>query len=180
LWAEPVLEFRLLAASVLGQVSVQPLEDVLSRVDAWAKPSTERRLVLALIDDGLVSLRSTLPERYLDQVEHWLSASQSFYRQLGLQALLPLLSLAEFKNLPHVMRLITPLARLAPSGLRPDLLAVIEQMAIRSPQETAFFLRKNLDFKNDSPGAVWLARHSLVYFPSETRSMLRQALREEP
>ncbi len=87
LWSKPVLEFRLLAAFTLGQISVQPLEDILGRVNAWAKPSTERRLIRALIDDGLVSVRTALPEEYLNQVELWLSADQSFYRQLGLQAL---------------------------------------------------------------------------------------------
>lgn len=178
LWSEPVLEFRLLAAFTLGQISVQPLEDILGRVNAWAKPSTERRLIRALIDDGLVSVRTALPEEYLNQVELWLSADQSFYRQLGLQALTPLLSMVEFENLPLVMRLITPLVRAAPPGLRPDLLAVIEIMAARSPKETAFFLRNNLAIKDDNPGTAWLARQSLNYFPADTRTALRTALRE--
>lgn len=178
LWSEPVLEFRLLAAFTLGQISVQPLEDILGRVNAWAKPSTERRLIRALIDDGLVSVRTALPEEYLNQVELWLSADQSFYRQLGLQALTPLLSMAEFENLPLVMRLITPLVRAAPPGLRPDLLAVIEIMAARSPKETAFFLRNNLAIKDDNPGTAWLARQSLNFFPADTRTALRTALRE--
>jgi hypothetical protein len=178
LWSEPMLEFHLLAVMILGQISVQPLEDILRRVNAWAMPSTEGRLIRALIDDGLISVRSTRPDQYIHQVEIWLSADQTFYRQLGLQALVPLLEMDEFENLPVVMRLITPLVRAAPPGLRPDLLAVIKLMATRSPKETAYFLRQNLVIKDENPGTAWLARQSLVSFPAETRTMLRAALRE--
>lgn len=178
LWSEPVLEFRILAAITLGQVSAQPIEDILNRVNAWAKPSTESRLIRALINDGLVSVRSTWPDQYIQQVEIWLSVDQIFYRQLGLQALLPLLEMEEFENLPVAMRLITPLVRAAPSGLRTDLLAVIRLMAARSPKETAFFLRQNLAIKDENPGTAWLARQSVGFFPPDTRSVLRSALRE--
>jgi hypothetical protein len=178
LWSEPVLEFRLLAVMILGQVSVQPVEDILSRVNTWAKPSTESRLIRALIVDGLALVRSVVADEYIHQVEIWLSTDQTFYRQLGLQALVPLLEMNEFENLPVVMRLITPLVRAAPSGLRPDLLAVIKLLAARSPKETSYFLRQNLAIKEENPGTAWLARQSLAYFPGETRTMLRDALRE--
>lgn len=179
LWSKPVLEFRLLVAMILGQVTVQPLVDILDRVNAWAKPSTESRLIRALIVDGLASVRSQCPDHYLKQIETWFSSERLFYQQLGLQALLPLLDLFEFDNLPAGMRLITPLVRAAPPSLRPDLLEVIQRMATRSPKETAFFLRHNLTIKEDNPGTAWLTRQSLAYFPPETRSVLRSALKEQ-
>jgi hypothetical protein len=76
------------------------------------------------------------------------------------------------------MRLITPLVRLAPVSIRPDLLQVIQRMASRSPKETAFFLRQNLVIKEDNPGTAWLTRQSLAYFPADTRAVLRAALKE--
>jgi hypothetical protein len=178
LWSEPVLEFRLLATMILGQIPVQPLDDILGRVNAWATPSTESRLVHALIADGLVLMRASRPDEYIHQVEVWLSTDLPFYRQLGLQALVPLLDMNEFENLPLVMRLITPLVRAAPPGLRPDLLEVIKRMASRSPKETSYFLRQNLIIKDENPGTAWLARQSLAFFPAETRTVLRTALRE--
>ena len=179
LWSKPVLEFRQLAAIILGQVAVQPLEDILSRVNAWATPSTESRLIHALIADGLVSVRSAWPDQYLHQIETWLSSGKSFYSHVGLQALLPLLEMVEFDNLPAGLRMITPLVRAAPPSLRPDLLQVIRRMATRSPKETAFFLRQNLTIKDDNPGTAWLTRQSLAYFPAETRAVLRAALKEQ-
>ena len=178
LWLKPVLEFRLLAAMILGQVAVQPMEDILGRVNAWAIPSTESRLIQALIADGLISVRLDWPDQYLHQIEIWLSSGKLFYSQLGLQALLPLLEMVEFDNLPAGMRMITPLVRAAPQSLRPDLLQVIQRLAARSPKETAFFLRQNLIIKEDNPGTAWLTRQSLAYFPADTRAVLRAALKE--
>ena len=179
LWSKPVLEFRQLAAIILGQVAIHPLEDILDRVNAWAKPSTESRLIQALISDGLHLVRLDCPEQYLTQIEIWFAKGQPFYNHLGLQALLPLLEQVEFENLPAALRMITPLVRHAPTILRPDLLAVIQRMAASSPKETAFFLRQNLAIKEDNPGTPWLTRQSLVYFPVETRAVLRAALKEQ-
>jgi hypothetical protein len=178
LWAEPVYEFRLLAASLLGLVTVEPREEILARVVAWANPSTELRLLRALLTAGLARFRRERPEAYLLQVEAWLRAEETYLQHLGLQALVALLSDGEFDNLPAVFRLLTPLARSAPAGLRPDLLEVIQRLAGRSPQETAFFLRQNLAPKAEHPGAAWLARQSLAAFPPELESGLRAALRE--
>ena len=50
LWLEPYLEFRLLAASVVGQVSPMPVSSVIQRVESWAEPSTEDRLINALVN----------------------------------------------------------------------------------------------------------------------------------
>jgi len=94
-------------------------------VNEWAKPSTESRLIHALIAEGLISVRSAWPDQYLRQIETWLSSGKSFYSHLGLQALLPLLEMVEFDNLPAGMKLVTPLVRAAPPSLRPDLLEVI-------------------------------------------------------
>lgn len=179
LWSKQVLEFRLLATMILGQVAVPPTEDILDRVNAWAIPSTESRLIQAMIADGLVSIRLDWPDQYLNQIEIWFSSEQLFYQQLGLQALLPLLEMVEFDNLPAGMRLITPLVRAAPPSLRPDLLQVIQRMAARSPKETAFFLRQNLIIKEENPGTAWVTRQSLAFFPVDTRAVLRAALKEQ-
>ena len=178
LWSEPYLEFRLLATSLLGLVSPHPLEPVLGRVRAWARPRTEARLTRDLINTGLTRIRREHPARYLQIAEAWIASPELFSQQLGLQALVPLLGLHEFQDIPLLIKMLTPLIRSAPSPLRPDLIDVIAGLAKRSPQETAYFLRQNLAVKSDNPITAWLIRQSLHSFPAEIQTYLRTALHE--
>lgn len=179
LWEEPYLEFRLLAASILGQIPPNPPEPILDRVLSWAIPSTEDRLLDALIGEGLSRVRKESPDSFLNQVEGWLTAAEVFPQQLGLRATHTLVSDRYFKNLPFLFRMMAPLVRKASPQLRPYLLDVLRALAMRSPKEAAFFLRKNLSVKTDNPGTAWLTRNSLRYFPAEEQARLRVALREE-
>lgn len=178
LWAEPCLEFRMLAASILGNVSPQPPERVIERFGNWAKPGTDDRLVSALVEVGLARLRRENPERYLEETKSWLASEEAFSQRLGLRALLSLVRSQEFENLPLAMRLLAPLVRSAPHRLRPDLLDVIRALAERSPGETAYFLRQNLSVKSDNPGTAQIIRSGLRFFPPEDQAALRQAVRE--
>lgn len=178
LWDEPVFEFRSLAIALIGQVTPEPPEEILDLVETWAIPSTELRLLKSIFATGLSRVRREFPQVYLRQAGRWLASERTFNRQLGLQALVPLLAEAEFENLPVVFRMLAPLVRAAPVPLHPDLLDIIQQLARHSPKETAFFLRQNLEIKTDNPGTAWLARHSLSSFPPEIQASLRSALRE--
>ncbi len=179
LWAEPYLEFRLLAASVLGEIPPKPVERLLERVKAWVNPNTDDRLLTALVEAGLVKLREEETETYLSHIKAWLGDEDILYQRMGLRAIYYLLKSPDFKNVPAAMRLVAPLVRSAPSRLRPDLVDVLQVLASRSPKETAFFLRQNLGVITDNPGTAWVIRNSLRYFPLETQVSLRQALRGE-
>lgn len=179
LWAEPVLEFRALAATLLGNAPLESPAEIVWRVKAWAEQSSEQRLIRAIIGEGLVSLAAVYPDEYLQVAREWLESPHTFQRHLGLVALHALLSRSDFVNLPIVMKMVTPLVRSAPSSLRPDLLDLIERLASRSPAETAYFLRQNLAVKTENLGTAWLTRQSLDYFPSELQGGLRAALRED-
>lgn len=179
LWTEPYLEFRMLAASVLGTVSLDPPERIIERFKNWANPVTDDRLVSALVEQGLGRLRREAPERYLEEIKSWLGTVEIFAQRLGLRALLSLVRSQEFDDLPLAMRLLAPLVRSAPHRLRPDVMDVIQALAERSPAETAYFLRQNLSVKTDNPATAQIIRNSLRYFPPQDQASLRQAVREE-
>jgi hypothetical protein len=178
LWQEPIYEFRQLAISLVGQVPPDPPEEIFNLVRGWAVPSTEMRLLSMLFSTGLARVRRERPQVYLRQIQRWLASSLNFTKQLGLQALLPLLAEPGFANLPVLFRMLAPLVRAAPTPLRADLLEIIQRLAQLSPKEAAFFLRQNLTVKTDNPGTAWLARHSLASFPPEIQANLRAVLRE--
>jgi hypothetical protein len=178
LWAEPYLEFRFLAAGILGLVPADPPDDILERINAWAIPGIEDRLLNEVIKEGLVEVSKSTPERYLDQLEEWLTAEEVLSRRVGLKAIAIILADRDFENLPKIFRLLAPLVRSSPSQLRPDLLDVMRSLAKRSPNEAAYFLRQNLTVMVNDDDTAWLIRNSVRYFPEEVQSSLKAALRE--
>jgi hypothetical protein len=176
LWEEGTLEYRLLAAGLLGTVPPKPVEPVLKRVEAWCLSNTENRLINALLTDGMARLRKEAPAEVILQIKAWLESGRFFTQQLGLRSLLPILSKQDDETLPVFYRLLTPLVRVAPANLRPDLLDVLRGLARRSPRETAYFLRQTLELPN-SPDTPWLIRQCAAEFPSELQASLRAATR---
>jgi hypothetical protein len=178
LWGEPYLECRLLAIELLGLIPPDPPDEVLERVNAWATPKIEDRLLNALVNKGLIEVSKRYPELFLSQVDEWLTSEEDLARRMGLKAISMMLEDRDFENLPKIFRLLAPLIRSSPSQLRPDLLDVIQSLAKRSPNETAFFLRQNLSVLEDNSGTAWLIRNSARYFPAEIQISLKNALRE--
>jgi hypothetical protein len=177
LWEQPYLEFRLLAAALLGQVSDQPADLILNRVQAWVKTSQEDRLIRAILTEGLAGLRRDEPDRLLQLIEEWLDSPEVYYQQLGLRTLATVAADPDFENLPVSFRLIVALVREAPQPLRPDLLYLLATLAHRTPRETAYYLRQSLDATH-SPATAWLIRQSLREFPVEFQEGLRVVARE--
>jgi hypothetical protein len=65
----------------------------------------------------------------------------------------------------------------SPKGLlRNEILSVLEEMAVKAPEETAYFLEKSLKSAGDNEQIAWYVRKSLNCFPTESRSILRQVL----
>ncbi len=177
LWAEPYLEFRLLAAFLLGRLPLESSHFVLDRAQQWLAARPEDRLVDALLSQGFARLRQEAPEQYLKLAGTWLNAPEDFIQQMGLRALLPLLDdPTQHHHLPALFRLITPFTRIAPKALRNDVLAILRRLARFSPQETAYFLRQCLS-SPDNPDTIWLARQVLPDLPEEISASLRAALK---
>ncbi len=178
LWSEPYLEFRLLAASLIGLVSPNPPESIFGRIKSWTGPSTEERLVNALIISGLERVRLECPDSYIGQIETWLKSKHSFDNRLGLKAIPPLLETPSFGDFPLIYRLLDQVMRIAQPSLRTELLAVIQALANRSPKETAFFLHQTMITGVDNPNLAWYLRHSFKFFPPDYQAYLQEALRE--
>jgi hypothetical protein len=175
-WERAILEFRLMAANVLGMVAPQDPQPILERVQSWNADNREDVLLQAIAGPGLARLREESGELFIEQLEGWLSSTIPEERKLGLQALLALVDRPHFENLPVAFRLLAPLTQETPRELRPYILDILRPLARRSPQETAYFLRQAL-VQSRTPTALWLTRHALDFFPEENRKKLRETLR---
>ncbi len=176
LWQQPYLEFRLTAASLIGQVFPLPVKPVFSRVETWNEPSTEDRLVKALVNSGLKRILNEYQEIYVEQVDTWLRSRSGERNRLGLIACPPLLERREFDDYPLLFNRLSNLMRSEKSPLRNDILIVIQEFAARTPDETAYFLDTALRSTSDNAQIAWYIRNSLSYFPPNTRSDLREKL----
>jgi len=176
LWVEPNYDFKLMSARLLGQVSIDSPELVLERVHAWVQQGLDKRILDGLLQFGLMRLKKEAPKQVVALATSWLEASDLTYQQAGLRALLPVIDGAGHEYLPAIFRLLTPYLRIAPSLLRPDILAVLSALVHSSPSETAYLLRQNLAAP-DNPDTAWLIRKVLDGFPPESQQGLKQAMK---
>jgi len=177
LWDEPYLEFRQLAAMLLGRLNPDSPKPILARLQTWITPQLELHLIETLLSVGVERLHREQSGALLNLIQQWLDNTQPFYQQLGLRALLPLIDDPGFENIPIFYPMIQPLCQAAPGILRPDLLDVVSALARRSPPEAAYFLRQTLAFP-DAPLTPWLVRQSLSQFPPDLQAGLRSAVRD--
>lgn len=177
LWAEPIIEFRLLAITLLGRLHTDSYEPVIDRVQSWLTSMPEERLLKAILEKSLTRMRRAYPKFYLEIIEEWLKAEEIYPRQVGLRALISLLEDPNFGNLPILYRLLTPLVRVPPPALRQDLVEVLRNLIHHYPQEASYILQENLS--EDRPDTAWLARQVINDFPTDMQNKLRELLRLE-
>ncbi|MFZ6031453.1 MAG: DNA alkylation repair protein [Chloroflexota bacterium] len=178
LWEEPILEHRLLAAGVLGEL---PPADSAAQVEllrSWIESIPEEQVLTAVLQQGTRQLRQHQPERLLALAEGWLNRTQVLWLQAGLRLLETLAGEPGFENLPAIYTRITSLARTLPAPARSHMVALLRALLRRAPSEAAFFLRDNLKAPNN-PDTPWLIRQLLDEFPQEIQNSLRQSLREQ-
>lgn len=176
LWAEPNYDLQLLAARLLGQVTITPPDPILERLHAWVHSGLDKRVLDGVLAHGLVKFQRSSPGQVLELAATWLASSEFTLQQAGLRLLLPLIDHSGLENLPDISRLLMPSLRVAPTRLRPDILSVLTALARLSPSETAYLLRQNLSAP-DNPDTAWLIRQVLDEFPQETRAGLRAAMK---
>jgi len=172
LWEQEYHECSLLAARIMGILPIDPLEPIQLRMLRWSKQDFGP-LQQALLDEGLSRWRKEAPASFLSLLETWLKSSGLEDQMIGLRAMLPLLKNSSFDNLPLLFRYISPFIQNAPSKVRPDLLAIMEALARRSPKETAYFLRQNM-FAQDT---AWVTRQIITVFPVDIQKNLREAMK---
>jgi len=176
LWASAYLEPRLFAAMMLGQIPLRQAENVLERLNAWARPDEQRILLQALLDQGTQRLRREGSDALLEIYDRWLAQNQPERQALGLSALLPLVADPAFENLPPLFAMLFPLVSRAPTALFNDLSAVLTGLARHSPTETVYFLRQVLSSPTGK-NTPRLIRRVFPFLSPEQQNSLKAALK---
>ena len=105
----------------------------------------EERLVSALVENGLIRLRSQAPAVYIDAVEEWLWSENALLKALGLRALALALADPRYENLPRYFNLLTPFLRQAVEALEESQAAFLARQTLpRFPPEVQAGLKEAL------------------------------------
>ena len=178
LWMESILEFRLLAVSLVGQVSPKPFQVIITRVELWANSTSEERLIKAIVNSGLVRFLMEYPGDYLEQIEIWLSSEEKQFNRLGLLSVPPLLESGNFEDYPQLFNQLGKLMRGELTPIKTEILEIIEVLAHLAPEETAYFLGQAKKTADENASISWYIRNSLSYFPVDSQRYLRAVLLE--
>jgi hypothetical protein len=176
LWDEGWLETRLLAAYLLGRIPPQE-ERLLARLTAWTQAVRDPSVRAALLTTSLTRLRRETPDLFLVLVKEWLHPARQRMWSNGLQALIPLISSADFDNLPPIFEIVEPIFKASPAALQFELQELLTALYNASPDETLHFLEHILRTASSPLPAVSFRRMS-PDLPQELRNLLREALRK--
>ena len=177
LWQDKHLETRTLAAFLVGQAPPSPPQPIIERLTAWGEPGTPAVILDALLERGSRRLRREYPLQWLETIETWMKRKELPYVSIGLRAMLSVIADPDFENLPPVFRMVGDHVREPSDSILSNLTAVLEALTVRSPMETAYFLRRQvLTSSMTSPASLRLVRRCLLLLPPEAQASLRSAL----
>jgi hypothetical protein len=178
LWAETMLEPRLLGATLLGHIPLTPPETILNRLYSFAQPGTDSLLLTSLMEYGGRSLRQELPARWIELIESWANETLPARQAIALRAIVATTQDENFVNLPPLFRIFSRLLQVGHPLLQAELQTALLALLHRSPKETIFLLRQVLPLST-SPTTHRLVRLSLSQVPIEHQAALRQALHSQ-
>jgi hypothetical protein len=172
LWQSPVLEMRLVAIYLLGEIPASQTEEVKARLKTWCNPAEDTAVLLDLLSIGGKNIRKHSPLAWLEICEEWLGDIDPQILKIGLRALEPFLVEYQMEHLPRVFNLLEAPLRNPSHAVMTEIEVVITQLYAISPMETQFFIRNCLENKPDQQ-CLRLIRRLLPGFSGETQTYLR-------
>ncbi|KXK16273.1 MAG: hypothetical protein UZ14_CFX002000006 [Chloroflexi bacterium OLB14] len=177
LWDEGALETRLLAAFLLGRIPPQE-ERLLPRITAWTQQIRDPEVRSALLTTSLSRMRKETPNQFLILVREYLHPERSRSWSNGIQALIPMISEANDKNLPTILDIVEPIIEESPSTLQNDISDLIVTLYRTSPNETTFMLKHVLQNTENQMVTITMRRIS-TNFPLALQNELKDYLRPQ-
>lgn len=175
LWKDSYLEVRKTALFILNTVPLEGPTEIRSRLESWVSHELDKDLGIYLLSYGTRRLQSEYPKSWEAMVESWLTHDNPKMIVLGLQGLIEGIKNPDYKNLPVIFRMSSPLFQNPQHAYSRILQELIESLAARSQTETAFFIRQTL-FISQAPEARKLIKNCLPFFTEDLQQDLISAL----
>lgn len=177
LWKQPYWELRSLAANLLGQYQAEDYSPVFSRINDWLNNDPGDQVASLILENATCLLRKEASSMLFEWTKDLIASEQVHSARIALRLLAVLAKDGKIEDFPTIFKQTNPLLRTLPQSLRQDLLNLLQELARRSPSETAYILRKNLETE-DSSNAAWVIRQVLEAFPVSYQEIMRSAIRQ--
>jgi hypothetical protein len=175
LWKASHLEQKLVAAFILGQCPLNPIEAITERLLSWCNPDEDSIVLQAVLNQGSEEMRMAQPETWISLILSWLERETPSYQKMGLNALLPLVQDRNFENLPPIYRLISTVVQNPSPVYQNELVEILSALAKREPVETAYFIRQSLNLGLPQ-STLRIFRRCLPAFDDQAQASLRNLL----
>jgi hypothetical protein len=177
LWKDDHMEIKQTAIHILSQVPINEPALILSRITKWVSPNLDKGLISQLFSTGSQQLQDDFQEEWEQFIISFLEKEDPKTIALGIKGLSEGLKGPNFKNLPAVFRLISPLIRNPHPAYQQDLVRLVSNLVRHSPTETAFFLKQILTV-SESSATEKLIKDCLYAFPEDLRLDLRASIKK--
>ncbi len=176
LWQEPEIELRELAAQLLGRLPRDQFSEVTRRIQEWSLVESDAELLPFLHQNASAAIRKEASDLWLEVLDGWNSASETWLAKLALDGTIPLIDDHAFDNLPAIFTFISPLILNPKPQNHYELLNVIDHLARRSEVETVYFLKQVMSLTT-APGMGRFLRRAIELFSPTMQESLRAAMR---
>jgi hypothetical protein len=178
LWAAPQLEMKELAATVLGEINLDHIHEVVEFLKIWAQPGVPPEVLVPLFEHGGRQLRTGASTVWLSMIEDWVSENEPRRINIGLLAILCTIGDADFQNIPALFRILTPILLRVPDGARANLDSVMAAMVSRVPIETIQYFKRIILTTTTSASTLAMIRKQVPLFREEDQAELHQLFRD--
>lgn len=179
LWTIEKYETKLFSAIILGNLSETYSKKVIERLLRWGIDSSEYEIHQILFSIGTKNIRQKNQDAWLEIINNWIGSNQPNQIILATSAMRALLQEPSFINLPKLFKMITPLFVFNHRKVISALQILVEELAEKNPNETAYFLSSVL-LSSTPKISSQIIRKSLKLFPQKEQKFLRDSLLNLP
>jgi hypothetical protein len=175
LWVEPWIEFRQIAIHILGTLPVQEPARILDRISTWLEECTSEDIRHLIMTDSMARLTTEKPDQAMLYIKELISTGSKTDHQAALFGLESFAIDSSYLNLPLIYRNLSRILLQEEDGLTKEINALIRILAVRSEQETTYFLLKQLNTAY-KPRILRVVRQVMESLSPDNRSALRKKL----
>lgn len=177
LWHLTFIEFKEISVFLLGNLTLNDVNDVVLRLKKWNIDTTDENVQKLIASDGTKKLRLDYPKEFKELCFYWLRLEEDVFQRTGLFMLEDLIIEQQFDALPIVFSILRREIHSMSNLMFPyyrDLFKIIIPL---SQPEATYFLRQQVLIQNDNPQINRLIRQSIPMFDEEYQLMLQKSIK---
>ena len=141
LWQDGVFEGRILAAQLLGKITIESATFV-DTIGQFVQESNDAEILDILLNQAMDRFRQKDPIAFLRMLASWVATHEDKLTSHALTAIHRSIQEDEDLNLPEIINIITPPLRAAPQTFQPHMLSLIAAIYTHSESEAVYFIRQ--------------------------------------